>query len=764
MEMNQVNQVSHITNQKDMIKKKNKFNEDIIILNDSFSKKENNNNDDITNNPIFILTVELEKGKIEKLDIFSNSEPDGLAKIFCQEHNLDDSAFFYLKEKIEYLVEEFKNNREKENINNHMNNDLKQEDNEIKMEESKDNKNDYFNFISNEDNSLFNENKKSILSKGIDINNITIKKNNINKQLKAMKTNTDKKNYKIINRVHTTYKKSKSYKKSNFRNNNSNNHNQVNKITNYFNMKNKTFNDANNSKINTYYNYYTSKYTNKIKIPNKINNNLSSPKNIKTKSNREKILGEKHSFINEILGKNEKIHISRRKSPYFRSILSNNESMGKNLSNYDTYSTSKINTDTYITNHTTSRIIVEDIKFNKDNQIIMNNKKINNYGQYLYERNKITKKEKQNEICAIQRQGDLEQYRLYSFKPKTNIKSNSNIHSKYKNNKNNLLLYEDQYNFKPKINHNYKTDLNFNQRQLLFNNLYKKRSEVLKQCFNNPKLDEKGNELFKPKLISKQYYNNNNSSKNSDIFVKNYSYYKKYNYNKNQLFQKYYKNNDINKYKICPKEKTDKILNDVYTKIFTKLFNDLDSDQDDLITSLSISTNNIPGHILQTLKPILKELKEDEQTLNCEEFILVMIRLFEDTPLVDRQNLINYYKNKIKIDNNKKIKRSQTPKLYKNYTFYNNDSMSNNSNYLGQNSSKSIFLSHKNEKMAFKYDQKILNDFQNINDNEDSKSFDDYKCLHRQENNIINNINQKNNGLMAISRYTFNNYLKQVKN
>ena len=49
--------------------------------------------------------------------------------------------------------------------------------------------------------------------------------------------------------------------------------------------------------------------------------------------------------------------------------------------------------------------------------------------------------------------------------------------------------------------------------------------------------------------------------------------------------------------------------------------------------------------ILKIIKPILKELKDDNQTLNCEEFILVMIRFFEDISFVERQRVINLYKN-----------------------------------------------------------------------------------------------------------------------
>ena len=94
-------------------KKIKKFNEDIIILNDDDSYIKNDNNEEINEineHPIFTLTIELEIGKTEKIDIYQNSDPYNIANNFCIEHNLGISTFQYLKEKIEYLLDEFKSN------------------------------------------------------------------------------------------------------------------------------------------------------------------------------------------------------------------------------------------------------------------------------------------------------------------------------------------------------------------------------------------------------------------------------------------------------------------------------------------------------------------------------------------------------------------------------------------------------------------------------------------------------------------------------
>ena len=358
---------------------------------------------------------------------------------------------------------------------------------------------------------------------------------------------------------------------------------------------------------------------------------------------------------------------------------------------------------------------------------------------------KSKKKEKQNEINEIQRLDDLEQFKSCSFKPKTNYKRNKNVHSKYMN-KNNLILNEEKYEFKPKINNNYKTDLNFQQRQTMYMNLYKKKNEEMKKYFIDTKYDEKGHELFKPKLISRQIQ----TEKNIDVFNKNYSYYKKYNLNKNRLEKKYYNNDQyLNGKNICSKQHTNKIMNDLYSKIFKSLFNELDSDHDDFITSLTINLNEIPKYILNIIEPILKELKEDEQTLNCEEFILVMKKLFEDTSMLEKQKLINYYQNKNKFGNNNSYnnmtKRNKTPYHFNLNSYYKNyGSKINNNNNQSESKISSSKLNGSNK------------------EDEDHENNNDNFCIECRESHI-SDMTEKKNGFDAITRYTFNNYLKQIK-
>ena len=74
--------------------------------------------------PIYIMTLELEKGKPEELKIYSDSDPIQLASYFCKKHNLDYNGLDYLKEKIQTLLNQNNINlisSEKEEITNNNN-------------------------------------------------------------------------------------------------------------------------------------------------------------------------------------------------------------------------------------------------------------------------------------------------------------------------------------------------------------------------------------------------------------------------------------------------------------------------------------------------------------------------------------------------------------------------------------------------------------------------------------------------------------------
>ena len=64
-----------------------------------------------TEEPIYVMTVELEKGKNESIKIFPSSKPEELAYEFCKNHNLDFSSLSYLTEEISNLFKKFPNEK-----------------------------------------------------------------------------------------------------------------------------------------------------------------------------------------------------------------------------------------------------------------------------------------------------------------------------------------------------------------------------------------------------------------------------------------------------------------------------------------------------------------------------------------------------------------------------------------------------------------------------------------------------------------------------
>ena len=76
--------------------------------------------------PIYVMTVELEKGKSENIKIFSNSKPEELAYEFCKRNNLDFSSLSYLTNEIVNLVKDFPN-IDSNNNNKFLENNLENE-------------------------------------------------------------------------------------------------------------------------------------------------------------------------------------------------------------------------------------------------------------------------------------------------------------------------------------------------------------------------------------------------------------------------------------------------------------------------------------------------------------------------------------------------------------------------------------------------------------------------------------------------------------
>ena len=97
--------------------------EEQININNYF---ENDNTDNNENNssvnsqgkkPIYVMSLQLDDGKIAKIKIYSDSDPNELSQAFCLKNNLDPQAAEYLASQIQTLIEQFNNNENGENEN-----------------------------------------------------------------------------------------------------------------------------------------------------------------------------------------------------------------------------------------------------------------------------------------------------------------------------------------------------------------------------------------------------------------------------------------------------------------------------------------------------------------------------------------------------------------------------------------------------------------------------------------------------------------------
>ena len=675
MKYNNINQ--NIENREKEMKKELKSNENYIKeykelnknVNNKIEKgldnniKENNINEEIIEEPIYVMTLALEQGKSEKIEIFSNSDPTELAYNFCSKNNLDYDALDYLKEQITNLLESYAKNENYEDYLNNNENECINEIEEVKEDQE-------FNITEN-----YKENLNS-----------QITTESINKE------NSDYKNYKeeINSKEYEDYR----------------NKNEINND-----IKNDINEEKNNKIINNNAGGYFIKKNNKtkeeitnlqrIKNDELFSNDKNRSKRRNYKINEDIIIGigdynnNKDNKINNISGKNDKEEIKSYKN---------------------------------ITNN-----FNQETKTNTNNNIIQNDEEEKTY---LY-----SPKNEQNIYNNIKNKNLLKEEKKKNNKKINKIKPKENIYKNRSVLKSTQIKKEidKEYSFKPMINDNYKTDLSFNERLKIFNNISRIKKEELKNSIYNLKDKESGQDFFRPKLISKNlsFIKNKkeiDDNNNMDIFNKNYLYLEKYNLKRQNLYNKYYENRG--KPQFYNKIKNEKIINETNKKAFSNLFNILDSDQDDLITSVSININNIPENIYKIIEPLLIELKEDNQTLNQDEFIKAMNKLFENISFSKRRELINEY-NKYNIT-------SKTTRY-------------NNNNYKEINKKK--ILNKNTNKLAEKHYLKMQK-MMNIYDKEYNKSF--YNKTSKNNYNHFFIDNAKNNKFSSINNCTFNNYLKNL--
>lgn len=430
---------------------------------------------------------------------------------------------------------------------------------------------------------------------------------------------------------------------------------------------------------------------NKNNFYNNLNNRIiADKKNIETdvinnNNIKKKLVKDTQDAFNKLLknceAPNNNIkynmnNINQRKKEYdFRDYLQN---LKCNVSKKSNNSPSKkyINSSKFIVNPA-NKSNIQNKSYKSSNQIsnIENIKSYCNKEKFTTEpknmkndfSNNLYNKKHPSNIKKRVNKGSLEISKLN--KKAKELHTNSNMINNASNISNNKALEninEHSKKNKNKANNN-KTELTFEERQEFYSRLYKQRQTELEKML-------KKEESFHPMLISRplesfinQTESNNiehnlinynsmaNTGKNSQncqsIFDKNYQYYKKYNFNKQELSKKFM-NNPKKDLSELSRENNNKILNKANMVAFSNLFKALDTDQDNLITNININISNVPPKILKIISPLLKEMKNDCQTLNENEFIDAMSKLFEEVSSVDRRTLLNEYLNRRNNRNN----------------------------------------------------------------------------------------------------------------
>ena len=160
----------------------------------------------IEEEPIYVMTIELDQGKSGNLPIFLNSNPEELSFNFCKQYNLDYSSMDFLKNQIIKFKNEFINNDnifftptieevDEESTRQVNNNKLNKEIKKLNLENNK---------INNNNNIQINSNNNSKI-----ITNNTNNTNNINNTNNNNIKNNIINNNKIQNRIINSQSNSK---------------------------------------------------------------------------------------------------------------------------------------------------------------------------------------------------------------------------------------------------------------------------------------------------------------------------------------------------------------------------------------------------------------------------------------------------------------------------------------------------------------------------------------------------------------------------
>ena len=338
------------------------------------------------------------------------------------------------------------------------------------------------------------------------------------------------------------------------------------------------------------------------------------------------------------------------------------------------------------------------------------NKTTNNYGEYLYERDKKYQEEKEKRIVLNKQKKIQEEKNSFVFKPINNyenkLKSNTskNEISQEEKTNNKYYYYNDDLNKYLYGSNNYRTSNLKYKENMIKNNIDKIENKSINQKYqdnrssnnnssNNNKLFYNSNNLKKNKNKIKIPYD---KSRINDIHQKLFNSRIKPKLEKNNLFSsKSFSNKSFNINNSC----STMVSEEENRNIFINLFNAINKEQKNYISGNTLNLSKVPKNILLIINPIIQELLNNKKVkIKKEEFISCMNELFNNISSVDKRLIIYTYRNKnsknnsLVINNNKSNFRQfrirpETPdfSLKNKYNYYYNNMQKMSLNNLKNN-------------------------------------------------------------------------------
>ena len=370
----------------------------------------------------------------------------------------------------------------------------------------------------------------------------------------------------------------------------------------------------------------------------------------------------------------------------------------------------------------------------------LGNKISNNYGEYLYEKEKYYKEQKEKELSLLKQQKNDFEKKICTFKP--NIGNNIN-----------------QKSGKDKKCHS------FIQNRIISNNSRKNLTTE-----NNKKLGNKISSKINKNnndFICKTMSFSNNTKKEILTTSKTHKEIRRSlgkMENKQNKSTKPYSNKN-NNFLVCNNKSKDFLINNSNNKIFLNIFKDLDTDNDNLLLSSNININNIPKNIAKILKPILNKIQNNNinQIITQETFLNLMSQLFINLSSIDKRTILYTYNkntnsrnNKYKIMQNLYLKNSGSPKKNDNWNFQNLSVQNNylqNKDNLNKILPKSEIKIGKNFDLNYKYGYNY-NNYGNKNENNKQKEVTN--AIKNGYTNECFDTNQKTH------KKTINDYLYEI--